>query len=130
MTNYGGTLYILDGKRKEEKISKVSISNGLAWSENNKKFYYIDSEERNVKVYNFDLASGTICEHFYLRPIVLDIMRLFYDHVFTGNGEVLFTLSDYPDIEGIPDGMTIDSQNNLWIAVYGGGCVSEFIIIT
>lgn len=33
------------------------------------------------------------------------------------------------DISGIPDGMTIDTNGNLWVAVYSGGSVSIITLL-
>lgn len=58
-----GAFYSLEnGGRIKDHIHNVSISNGLAWSLDKKKFYYIDSPERKVFQYDFDIDSGTICK--------------------------------------------------------------------
>ncbi|KAJ8939122.1 hypothetical protein NQ318_012362 [Aromia moschata] len=38
-----------------------------------------------------------------------------------------FDLHDHPELKGIPDGMTIDSSDNLWIALFGGHSVCSFL---
>merc|ERR550532_660465 len=56
-----GALYCLDVDRSiEKKVSKVHISNGMAWTEDNKTMYYIDSIPRKVYAYDFDLETGNI----------------------------------------------------------------------
>lgn len=56
-----GSLYTLIAKNKVKKhLSKVSISNGLAWNVKTKKMYYIDSPKRTVDQYDYDIAKGTI----------------------------------------------------------------------
>lgn len=56
-----GSLYTLIGKREVKKhLSKVSISNGLAWNIPLKKMYYIDSPQRTVDQYDYDMQKGTI----------------------------------------------------------------------
>ncbi|CAH0553628.1 unnamed protein product [Brassicogethes aeneus] len=101
----GGELFVITDKKllkDNQQVNYTSISNGLAWSKNNKHFYYIDSAKRNVVIYEFDLEKGVL-----------------------GESRVLFDLAKYPDIptSGIPDGMTIDSDDNIWVAIYGGGCI-------
>ena len=56
-----GALYSfeLDGTVRKYK-DKISISNGLAWSADNKTMYYIDSIPRKIWAYDFDIASGTM----------------------------------------------------------------------
>lgn len=45
-----------------KRLSNVSISNGMAWSPDNKKFYYIDTYKFAVESYDFDIATGGLCE--------------------------------------------------------------------
>lgn len=86
-------------KNPTVEIRPVSISNGLAWSKDNTKFYYIDTPTRKIASYDFDLEKGEI-----------------------SNKQIVFDLSNY-DIGGNPDGMTIDEDDNLFIALYNGGAV-------
>jgi sugar lactone lactonase YvrE len=47
-------------------LTKIKISNGLAWSED--KMYYIDSVSRKVDSFDFDAESGKICKyHYFIR---------------------------------------------------------------
>ncbi|KAL4709756.1 hypothetical protein ACJJTC_005559 [Scirpophaga incertulas] len=94
-----GSLYRLDGAKITKLVEGVSISNGLAWDVSQKAFYYIDSLERNIRRYDYDIDTGDISN-----------MRHIFD--FSSNG-----------VEGLPDGMTIDTDGNLWVAVFGGSCV-------
>lgn len=56
-----GSLYTLIAKKKVKKhLSKVSISNGLAWNVKAKKMYYIDSPKRTVDQYDYDITKGEI----------------------------------------------------------------------
>lgn len=77
---------------------KISCSNGLAWDLNNKKFYLIDTGIRKLLV--FDYRNGMI-----------------------DNREELYT---FEDKNGIPDGMTIDAEGKLWIALWNGNKVIRF----
>lgn len=78
---------------------KVSLSNGLAWSHDESKFYYIDSFKRTIFVYDFDATSGAI-----------------------SNRKVLVNMDadDFFKPEELPDGMTIDVVGNLWVAMFRG----------
>ncbi|XP_046563959.1 regucalcin-like isoform X2 [Haliotis rubra] len=102
-----GSLYCLDTDGSvSRKQDKVTISNGLAWSPDNKTMYYIDTSPRQVYAYDFDIESGGISN----RRVV-------------GNFNDLPELSS-KDVLG-PDGMTIDTEGNLWVACFGGGCVAK-----
>lgn len=83
-------------------IQPVNISNGMAWNKANNKFYYIDTPTLTVREYDYDSKSGTI-----------------------SNSRIAFDLSKHKHIGGFPDGMTIDKDDNLWIALYYGGAVIQ-----
>ncbi|MDX2226900.1 MAG: SMP-30/gluconolactonase/LRE family protein [Verrucomicrobiae bacterium] len=93
----------LDGKINA-LIPRVRISNGLAWSADATKMYYIDSLRRSVDVFDFQNGSG----------------RIF-------NRRVLADTRPWP---GVPDGMAIDAEGHLWVAFYGGHAVLRFDGIT
>jgi sugar lactone lactonase YvrE len=93
-----GSLYCLNADLTfEKKVSGVTISNGLAWNKAEDTFYFIDTPTRQVAAFDYDADSGAI-----------------------GNRRVVKTL---PDGYGYPDGMAIDEENCLWIALYAGAKV-------
>ncbi|HQX02343.1 MAG TPA: SMP-30/gluconolactonase/LRE family protein [Anaerolineales bacterium] len=95
-----GALYSFDGKNSTRLLDKVTISNGLAWSVDHKTFYYIDTPTREVKAFDYDLATGQIANP---RAAI---------HV--------------PESLGWPDGMTSDTDGNLWIALWGGAQITKW----
>lgn len=62
-----GSLYSveLDGT-VVKRLSNVSISNGLAWSSDRKRFFYVDTYAYSVQGFDFDIESGNLCE-FHVR---------------------------------------------------------------
>lgn len=92
-----GALYCFDGNLKKV-ISGTSVSNGICWTKDNRTMYYIDSLEYNVTAYDFDLATASI-----------------------SNKRVVIEIADY-----LPDGMCIDEEGMLWIAIWGAGCVNRY----
>lgn len=93
-----GSLYRLDPDRTVEKIvSDVTISNGLAWNGAEDRLYYIDTPTQEIWAFDYDKASGQV-----------------------SNKRVAVTV---PEWAGSPDGMTIDSEDNLWVAHWGGSAV-------
>ncbi|OHB17417.1 MAG: hypothetical protein A2544_01965 [Candidatus Zambryskibacteria bacterium RIFOXYD2_FULL_43_10] len=93
-----GTLYMLDTSCQiHKKYSPVTISNGICWSLDNKQMYYIDTPTQQILVFDFDLLNGEI-----------------------RNSKALVTIDKDG---GSPDGMTIDANGCLWIALWGGGAV-------
>lgn len=58
-----GSLYLINSRKKVEKHqSKIGISNGLAWSLDKKRLYYIDSLKYRVDGYDYDDAKGALCK--------------------------------------------------------------------
>jgi sugar lactone lactonase YvrE len=92
-------LYCFNGSL-QKKIKDVSLSNGICWSKDNATMYFIDSYAYNIKAYDFDLDEGKIANE-----------RIMVEGLEPG-----FT----------PDGMTIDEDGMLWVAMWGGGCVNRY----
>ena len=99
-TDPNGSLYSFDGNSAAKLLGDVTISNGLAWSPDYKTLYYIDTPSHEIKAFDYDMETGT-----------MDNMR------------VVIQLSDSL---GHPDGMTSDTQGNLWIAMWGGAKVTRW----
>jgi sugar lactone lactonase YvrE len=91
-------LYVLDADRNlVQRLSSVGLSNGLAWSADGRSMFYVDSQRSTIDVFDFDVDAETLGDR---RPIFRVPSRL-----------------------GAADGLTIDSEDNLWVAFWGGGCV-------
>lgn len=59
------SLYMLDASNylnPEVKVRPVSVSNGIAWTSDNKYMFYIDTPTKNIDVFDFNLKKGTICK--------------------------------------------------------------------
>ncbi len=95
-----GSLYSFDGKSITKLLSDVTISNGMTWSADGKTFYYIDTPTREVKAFDYAVDSGVIA-----------------------NPRIAVTI---PASLGWPDGMTSDTDGNLWIAMWGGAQVTKW----
>jgi sugar lactone lactonase YvrE len=95
-----GSLYSFDGKSVTKILGDVTISNGMAWSPDHKTFYYIDTPTRSVRAFDYDLETGAIANP----------RKAIY----------------VPESLGWPDGMTSDTQGNLWIAMWGGAKMTKW----
>jgi len=96
---YKASLYRISASGKCDKVlDSITISNGIVWTSDKSKMYYIDSPTLQVRQFDYDNETGNI-----------------------SNSKVVIT---FPDGVGSPDGMTIDSDGKLWIAHWGGSCVS------
>lgn len=79
----------------------LTISNGLAWSQDRGTLYVIDSPTLNVLAFPLTNA-GEIA------------------------GEPSICVQIPEDWDAVPDGMCIDAEGMLWIALFGGGCVTRW----
>lgn len=94
-----GALYRLDADSSIHKmIENVSISNGIVWSPDNSKMYYIDTPTQKIVAYDFNNETGKI-----------------------ENPKIAVKV---PQEMGSPDGMTIDSEGHIWVALWGGSSVA------
>lgn len=88
------------GLEYEIKLEDVRTSNGLCWNMDNTVMYYIDSLKYSVSSFLFDMETGSI----YDRKEVVS----------------------FSSSEGVPDGMTIDKDGNIWIAHWHGAAISQW----
>lgn len=96
-----GSLYVLDIDHSVRKVLKeISCSNGIVWTSDKSTMYYIDSPRQAVHAYDYDNESGNI-----------------------SNERIAIS---FPREEGIPDGMTIDSEGMVWVAIFGGSKVCRY----
>jgi len=95
-----GSLFSFSKDWKPTKhATKITVSNGLAWSEDLKLMYYIDSVTTKVDAFDFDAEN-----------VKLSNRRIAFDFELNG-------------VEGLPDGMAIDTEGKLWVACFGGSQV-------
>jgi len=93
-----GALYRLDPDGSVTTVLEdVTISNGLGWVDGGSTMYYIDTPTQSVDRFDVDPA-GRLTDR-------TSVVRL--DH-------------------GFPDGMTLDDEGCLWVAVWGGGAVRRY----
>jgi sugar lactone lactonase YvrE len=86
------------------KLKGVSVSNGMAWSADGRCFYYIDTATSTVSAFDFDVATGAISNQ--------------------------RTAVNIPPEMGKPDGMTIDAEGMLWVALWEGWSISRWNPVT
>ncbi len=95
-----GSLYLFDGEEITRLLTGARISNGFTWNPDYRIFYYIDTPTRLVQAFDYDLAAGRLA-----------------------NPRVAIQI---PASLGWPDGMTSDTDGNLWIALWGGAQVTKW----
>jgi sugar lactone lactonase YvrE len=80
-----------------QMITDLTVPNGMDWSNDGSTMYFIDSPTRSIGVYDFDLATA----------------------------ELTLRSSIAIELPGNPDGMTVDADGNLWVALWDGGAVIQ-----
>lgn len=97
----GGALHRLDGTGHVDTVlDGLTIPNGIGWSPDGQTMYLVDSGPRVVLAFAFDPERGAISA-----------------------GRILITV---PEGLGAPDGLLLDAAGDLWVAIYGGGCVQRY----
>lgn len=97
-----GCLWKLNHELKTQLIlDQVTISNGLAWNKTERLLYFIDSDKKKIASFNLDINGDIINKN--EDCIVMDQLDC-----------------------GLPDGMTIDDEGMLWVAMYGQGCINRW----
>ncbi|SDR00447.1 SMP-30/gluconolactonase/LRE family protein [Flagellimonas zhangzhouensis] len=94
-----GNVFSYDNGHHKKIIENTTISNGLAFSKNDDVLYFIDTPTNKVAKYLYDINTGDV---------------IFDSYVIEFLGE------------GSPDGMCMDFEGMLWIAEWGGACVSRW----
>lgn len=93
------TLWRLDPDRTITPVlTGLTVSNGLVWSLDGATAYHVDTPTGRVDAYDADAGTGTLSG----RRTVVEVSG------------------------GNPDGMTIDAEGGLWVALYGGGAVHRY----
>lgn len=74
------------------------VNNGPTWSQDGRTLFLNDTVQGRVQAFDFDPVAGTMANE--------------------------RTWLQFADRDGLPDGMTTDAQGRLWIAHWGGACVT------
>jgi sugar lactone lactonase YvrE len=94
-------LYRLDADLAVRRmLPGVSVSNGIGWSPEGDTLYHVDSPRRRVDVYDYDGAAGAIAGRRAVIPVAAEL--------------------------GLPDGLAVDAEGGIWVALWGGGAVQRY----
>ncbi|MEV0948697.1 SMP-30/gluconolactonase/LRE family protein [Rhodococcus sp. NPDC049939] len=95
-----GALHVLDTDFTTRTVlDGWTLPNGLGWSPEADLFYLVDSLERSISVWDYDLESASLSNHRILTTFGIE--------------------------EGLPDGLSVDTNGNVWVAMWGGGRVVQ-----
>jgi len=89
-----GALYRLDGNGLAPILKGLTIANGIGWSPDGARMYYIDTPTRRIDAYAYD---GDLGER-----------------------------TTFSEVDGFPDGLAVDDEGCVWVAVYGGSRVERW----
>lgn len=94
-----GVLYCLRPESHEasEELHGVNVSNGIGWSPDGRRCYYIDTATSRVDTFAFDPDVGALSQR---RPLA--------------------------EVESVPDGLAVDADGCIWVAMCGGWEVQRF----
>lgn len=96
-----GALYRLDADGSVQRVlDGVGISNGIGWSPDDRRMYYVDSLSHRVDVLDYDIETG----------------------VATGRHPWM----SVPEALGLPDGLTVDREGGVWVAIHGAGRIQRY----
>jgi sugar lactone lactonase YvrE len=96
-----GGLYRIDADRSVTKVAGgITLSNGIAWSPDDRVMYHCDSRPGYVYAYDYDIETGTPSD----RRIHIDLSTTPYQ----------------------PDGCTVDAEGFLWLAEVGSGRIGRY----
>jgi sugar lactone lactonase YvrE len=96
-----GTLYRLDtGGTLTPVVKGATVSNGIGWSPDGTRMYYNDSPLRRIDMFDYDQATG---------------------EAFGGR-----MFADLSGVDGFPDGLTVDADGYVWVAMFAGGALRRF----
>jgi sugar lactone lactonase YvrE len=95
-----GALYCLnpDEQTVDEKLSGIGVSNGIGWSADGTRCYYVDSATKRLDQFTFALGRGAL-----------------------GKRSPLAVIEG-----GYPDGLAVDVDDCVWVAISGGWEVRRF----
>ena len=81
-------------------ILGTTLSNGIGWSPTGDRMYFVDSVQQRIDVLSFDAGSGT-----------------------PAHRRAFVTI---PAVDGLPDGLAVDAEGGVWVALFGGAAVRRY----
>lgn len=92
-----GALYCLEGSNVTMHVDDIGMSNGIDWSPDGRVLYHVDSTAGTVTAWEYDVSAGRLGGRRVLRSLPAEV--------------------------GLPDGLTVDADGNVWLAIWGPGQV-------
>jgi sugar lactone lactonase YvrE len=95
------SLYVVEGDGALRTITGgIAVSNGIGWDDDRGLMYYTDTWTHRIDVFDYDLETGEATNR--------------------------RTFADVPEEDGLPDGLEVDAEGGVWVALFRGGEVRRF----
>lgn len=78
-------------------LDGLNIPNGLGWSADATTMYFVESTEQRIDRFDIDIDTGNIVG----RDVLVDLSQ----------------------VDGVPDGLCVDGEDHVWVAMWGGSHV-------
>lgn len=98
--NSSGLYRLEAGGELEQVLDGTAISNGIGWSPDQETMFFIDSPSQKIDAFDFDAATGAISNR--------------------------RTIAEVDPADGLPDGLTIDAEGGVWVALFAGGALRRY----
>jgi sugar lactone lactonase YvrE len=82
-------------------VDGVTVSNGIGWTADGRTMYFIDSDTRRVDAFNYDPETGWLGDR--------------------------TTFVRIADDDGLPDGLAVDVEGGVWVALWGGRRLHRYL---
>jgi sugar lactone lactonase YvrE len=97
-----GRLYRWDAERGLAGVVEgVSLANGIQFSPAGDVLYFVDSWTQRLDAFSYDLATGELGRR--------------------------WTVVEVPAEDGMPDGINVDSEGRIYVALYGAACLHRYL---
>jgi sugar lactone lactonase YvrE len=99
-TAQAGTFYRLDPDGSVQPVlEKVTISNGFDFAPDGQSAYYVDTAEQGIDIFDYSAATGLVNRRRWV---------------------------GIPAGAGGPDGLAVDADGGVWVALFGGSAVRRY----
>jgi L-arabinonolactonase len=96
-----GSLYRVDAALQcTRMLTGLVVANGIGWSPDNRTMYFTDSGHRRISAFDYSLERGEL------------------------SGQRTF--AEVGARDGVPDGLTVDSEGYVWTALWDGGAIRRY----
>ncbi len=98
---HAGALWSFGPQGPKTLVKNVTISNGLCWPSNGEAMFYVDTPTQRIDKFDYDQNTGEV------------------------SGRRHWAIID--ERYGSPDGITIDEEGGVWVALWGGSAVHRYV---